>query len=57
MYRTALAMVSFASALFAQSPQELLRETADNYRKLDSVEMRGHLSDAGCELALSVRCN
>jgi len=57
MYRIALAIVFFASALFAQSAQELLRETADNYRKLDSVEMRGHLTAEMPSTSWSFRCD
>src|SRR5215472_13012668 len=57
MYRTALAMVFFSSALFAQSLQELLRKTADNYRKLDSFEMRGHLTSAMPGASWSFRCD
>jgi peroxiredoxin len=50
-------MALFSSALFAQSPQELLRETADNYRKLDSVEMRGRLTSAMPGASWSFRCD
>ena len=57
MYRTALAMVFFSSALFAQSPQELLYETANNYRKLDSVEMSGHLTSVMPGASWSFRCD
>jgi peroxiredoxin len=50
-------MVFFSSALFAQSPQELLYETANNYRKLDSVEMSGHLTSVMPGANWRVRCD
>ena len=56
MYRTALTMVFLASALFAQSPQQLLCDTAKNYRQLDSIEIKGHLTTPMLGTRWVVRC-